>query len=97
MSGKASGVKKLISQMNPKAKFVNCDNHSVNLVGINSASKHVFAILFFEVLDWLQCFLQLNTVMGEIKQCSKSGCKAIFCYKMECQGRCCIRCEGEVR
>ena len=56
MSGKASGVQKLISQKNPKAKFVNCDNHSLNLIGVHAASEHVFAISFFGVLDSLYNF-----------------------------------------
>ena len=79
MSGKVSGVQKLISQKNPKAKFVNCDNHSLNLVGVHAASEHAFAISFFGVLDSLyNFFLQLNNAMGEIEGGSRGGCKAIL-------------------
>lgn len=44
MSGKVSAVQKRTSQKNPKAKLVNCDNHSLNLVVVHAASEHVFAI-----------------------------------------------------
>ena len=70
-----SGVQKLISQKNPKAKFVNCDNHSLNLVGVHAASEHVFAISFFGVLDSLYNFFQLNNAMREIEGGSRAAVK----------------------
>ena len=63
MSGKVSGVQKLISQKNPK--FVNCDNHSLNLVGVHAASEHVFAISYFGVLDSLYNFFSSSTMRWE--------------------------------
>ena len=47
MSRKVSSVQNLISQKNPKMKFMNCDNHSLNLVGVHAASEHVFAMSLF--------------------------------------------------
>ena len=65
MSGKVSDVQKLISQMNPKKKFANCDNHFLNLVGVYAASEHVFAILFFGVLNSLYNFFSSSTLRCE--------------------------------
>ena len=65
MSGKVFGVQKLISQKNPKAKFVNCDNHSLNLVGVHAASEHVFAVSFFGVLDSLYNIFSSSTMRWE--------------------------------
>ena len=60
--GNMSGVQKLISQMNTKEKLVNCDNHSLNLVGIHASSEHVFSISFFGVLDSLYKFFSTLTL-----------------------------------
>ena len=48
--------------MNPKAKFLNCDNHSLNLVGVHAASEHVFDISFSE-------FLTRYTIFSPVQQC----------------------------
>ena len=65
MSGKVFSVQKLLSQKDPKAKFMNCDNHSLNLVGVHAASEHVFAISFFGVLDLLYNFYSSLTMRWE--------------------------------
>ena len=38
MSGHLTGVQARLRERNPKATFINCDNHSLNLVGVHAAS-----------------------------------------------------------
>lgn len=41
MSGHIRGIQKCVLEKNLKAHFVNCTNHSLNLVGVHSVSKNV--------------------------------------------------------
>jgi len=56
MSGHLSGVQKRIMGRNPRAIFVNCDNHSLNLVGLHSTSQELEAMVFFRVVESLYKF-----------------------------------------
>ena len=50
MAGHISGVHQRISQKNNLAVFVNCDNHSLNLVGVHSAKEEVVMVTFFDTI-----------------------------------------------
>ena len=53
MKGKNAGLQTRILEINPKALFVPCANHSLNLVVVDSAKSSSEAILFFGVLTQL--------------------------------------------
>lgn len=62
---------------NLKPIFANCDNYSLNLVGMHAAPEQVFAIHFLE-FDLLHNFfsLQLNNTVGKEGD-SRDRCKAV--------------------
>ena len=47
MAGHRSGVNQRISEKNNLAVFVNCDNHSLNLVGVHAAKQDTMMVTFF--------------------------------------------------
>ena len=53
MKGKEGGLQARILKINPKALFVPCANHSLNLVVVDSAKSSTEALLFFGVLTQL--------------------------------------------
>lgn len=53
MKGKHSGVQKRISDINPKAQFIACSNHSLNLAGIHAANVEVNSVTF--LARWIVC------------------------------------------
>ena len=46
MAGHRSGVQKRISEINPKALFVPCNNHSLNLACVHASSAAVHSVTF---------------------------------------------------
>ena len=54
MSSKHNGVQKCIKDVNPKAKFVLCSNHSLNLAGVHVAAVTTNSVTFFLEL-WKDC------------------------------------------
>jgi hypothetical protein len=61
MAGHRSGVQKRISEINPKALFVPCTNHSLNLACVHAASVTVHSVTFFGTLDRLFSFFSAST------------------------------------
>ena len=59
MKGKHSGVQARMLDINPKAVYVSCANHTLNLVVVDSANSSTEALTFFGVLS---CFLPLLSV-----------------------------------
>ena len=53
MKGKEAGFQARILKINPKALFVPCANHSLNLIVADSAKSSTEALLFFGVLTQL--------------------------------------------
>lgn len=47
MSGHKSRVQQRLDTLDPKAIYVNCDNHSLNLVGVHAASQGLMIVIFF--------------------------------------------------
>ena len=55
MSGHISGVQTRLRDRNTKAKFINCDNHSLNLAGVHAASVDPTIITFFGTVQCSKC------------------------------------------
>lgn len=51
MAGHLSGVQTRILHLNPTALFINCDNHSLNLVGKHAVEQEPDMINFFRIVD----------------------------------------------
>ena len=66
MSGKISGVKTRIKKINPQIVFVNCDNHSLNLVGVNASKQEIISISFFDNIEFVYNFFAKSTLRWEI-------------------------------
>ena len=65
MSGHVSGVQERILQRNPKALYLNCDNHSLNLVGVHAVCDHVPAVTFFGLVQSLFTYFSRSTQRWE--------------------------------
>ncbi|XP_053101887.1 52 kDa repressor of the inhibitor of the protein kinase-like [Hemicordylus capensis] len=61
MAGHRSGVAQRIREQNKLAVFVNCDNHSLNLVGVHAAKEDVEMESFFGTIDSLYAFFSRST------------------------------------
>ena len=61
MKGKEAGLQARILKINPKALFVPCANHSLNLVVVDSAKSFTEALLFFGVLTQLYSLFSSST------------------------------------
>lgn len=53
MSGHLSGLQKRLLDINPKATFLNCDNHSLNLAALHAAEVDPTIVTFFGTLQEL--------------------------------------------
>ena len=56
MSGVRTGVQKRISEINPHAQFINCENHSLNLACVHAAEVHPAVVTFFGIMDQISVF-----------------------------------------
>ena len=56
MSGIHSGVQQTIKNINPKALFVPCENHTLNLAGVHAIGSSRLSERFFAVLERLYAF-----------------------------------------
>ena len=61
MAGQHSGVQKRIKEINPKAEFVACTNHSLNLAGVHAASVAVNSVTFFGTVERVFTFFSSST------------------------------------
>lgn len=61
MRGKHSGVQKRILDINPRAFFVPCCNHSLNLVVNDAANNNLFGTKFFSTVQELYNFFSAST------------------------------------
>nr|XP_013189863.1 unnamed protein product [Amyelois transitella] len=66
MAGKYSGVQQRIQEINPKAEFVPCSNHSLNLVCLHAASVEVDSVTFFGTLERCYSFFSSSTHRWEV-------------------------------
>nr|XP_042913678.1 uncharacterized protein LOC122273728 [Parasteatoda tepidariorum] len=65
MAGQKNGVFQRIKEKNSLATFVNCDNHSLNLVGVHAAKQDAVMITFFGTLDAIYVFFSRSTSRWE--------------------------------
>ncbi|KAL1447902.1 hypothetical protein MTO96_044187 [Rhipicephalus appendiculatus] len=61
MAGQKSGVCQRIAEKNKLAIFVNCDNHSLNLVGVHAAKEDTMMMTFFGTIEALYVFFSRST------------------------------------
>jgi hypothetical protein len=61
MAGHRSGVQQRICEKNKLALYVNCDNHSLNLVGVNAAKQEPMMVTFFGIIQALYVFFSRAT------------------------------------
>ena len=64
MSGHITGVQQRILEKNHLALFVNCDNHSLNLCGVHSASEDPLVITFFGTIEGIYAHSSLALHIG---------------------------------
>ncbi|XP_053158016.1 uncharacterized protein LOC128347425 isoform X2 [Hemicordylus capensis] len=65
MAGHSSGVYQSLSEKNNLAVFVNCDNHSLNLVGVHAAKQDTMMVIFFGTIEALYMFFSRSTQRWE--------------------------------
>ena len=51
MSGKYNGVQKCIKDVNPKAEFILCSNHSLNLACVHVAAVTTNSVTFWGAVE----------------------------------------------
>ncbi|GAB0089030.1 hypothetical protein DMENIID0001_035080 [Sergentomyia squamirostris] len=87
MSGTHSGVQKRILHINKKAKFIPCDNHSLNLVGRYAAERNHQGITFFDAIGALYNFFSPSShrwaVLLEHTSAVKRHCDTRWSSKAE--------------
>ena len=66
MAGKHSGVQQRLLQVNRKAQFVPCTNHSLNLVGVHTTSASVNSVAFFGTVERVFAFFSASTHQWDI-------------------------------
>ena len=66
MSGVHRGVQRKIIDINPKAAFIPCNNHSLNLAGFHAAASAVNGVTFSETVERLYNFFSSSTHRWEI-------------------------------
>ncbi|XP_072135882.1 zinc finger MYM-type protein 1-like [Mobula birostris] len=75
MAGHRSGVHQRISEKNNLAVFVNCDNHSLNLVGVHAAKQDTIVVTVFGTIEALYVFFSHPTQRWEkLKNACACGC-----------------------
>jgi len=66
MAGIHTGVKQRILQLNSKATFIPCTNHSLNIVGVHATASNANAVSFFGTVEKLYVFLSSSTHRRDI-------------------------------
>ena len=56
MAGHISGVQKCILDMNPKAVFVPCNNHSLSLAGVHAVGVGTQSVTFYGTVEKMYIF-----------------------------------------
>ena len=84
MAGHISGVQKQILDLNSKAVFISCNNHSLNLAGVHAASVGTQSITFFGIVQQIYAFFSRSTHRWDVlKKTCKASCQTIVRYAME--------------
>ena len=61
MAGIRSGVQCRIKDVNSKAIFIPCANHSLNLAGVHAVASSEYSATFFAVVEWVYSFFSAST------------------------------------
>jgi hypothetical protein len=61
MAGVHNGVQQRINEVNSKAQFVACTNHTLNLAGVHASSETVNSITFFGMVERVYTFFSSST------------------------------------
>ena len=61
MAEHRNGVQQRIYEKDKQAVFVNCDNHSLNLMGIHAAKQNTEMVSFFGTINTLYNFFSCST------------------------------------
>lgn len=61
MAGAKSGVQTRMRNINPVMMFVNCTNHSLNLVGLASVRVEALMLMFFKTVEAIYVFFSGST------------------------------------
>lgn len=61
MSGVHRGVQQRIKNINPKAEFIACTNHSLNLAGVYAVGQDVHSTTFFGTIERIFTFFSAST------------------------------------
>ena len=61
MAGKHTGVQRRLCEKNSKIVFMNCNNHSLNLAGVDAVKADVGSVTFFNVLNEVFNFFSRST------------------------------------
>ena len=94
MAGVRGGVQQKILEVNPKAVYVNCENHSLNLACLHASGVHSVVVTFFGLLEKLFIFFFIYVSLGSVKMIYLPESEKTTSNKMEFQIRCC---ENNVR
>ena len=65
MVGHRNGVQQRIYEKNKQAVFVNCENHSLNVVGVHAARQDTEMVSFFGTINSLYNFFSRSTQRWE--------------------------------
>ncbi|KAK5646182.1 hypothetical protein RI129_004646 [Pyrocoelia pectoralis] len=63
--GHISGLQQRLCARNPRAVFVNCDNHCLNLAGVGSAKQDPLIVTFFGTVESIYSFFSRSTIRWE--------------------------------
>ena len=66
MAGVREGVQQKIPKVNPKAVFVNWENHSLNLARVHASGVHSVVVTFFGLLEKLLICFSSSTSRLEV-------------------------------
>ena len=64
MAGVRTGVQRRIKDINAKALFIPCGNHSLNLAGVHAVGSSEISETFFAVVEKIYLFLLLLLTDG---------------------------------
>ena len=65
MAGVRGGVQRKILEVIPKAVFINCENHRLNLACVHTNGVHSVVVTFFGLLDELFIFFLHLRLVGK--------------------------------
>ncbi|XP_031349553.1 zinc finger MYM-type protein 1-like [Photinus pyralis] len=78
MAGIRNGVQSKIREINPKATFIPCSNHSLNLAGVHAASVSASSVTFFGTLERIFVYFSSSTQRWDaLLQVTKQGVKRL--------------------